>query len=160
AFVPGRSFALLGHLHLALDRRYLLTGVKHTGEAPEEEQFGTGGQTVRYINEFECIDDDVPWRCSPSPRPRAIGMQTGVVAGPEGEEVHTDEHGRIKVLFHWDRLSPFDDTASCWIRVAQRWAGAGWGSVMIPRIGMEVIVEFVDGDPDRPVVTGCVYNGD
>src|SRR5690606_33717122 len=75
-------------------------------------------------------------------------------------EVHTDEHGRIKVLFHWDRLSPFDDTASCWIRVAQRWAGPGWGSVMIPRIGMEVIDEFVDGDPDRPVVTGCVYNGD
>jgi type VI secretion system secreted protein VgrG len=108
----------------------------------------------------ECIEAERPWRPAPlNPKPRAHGLQTALVVGPGSEEIHTDEYGRIKVRFHWDRVSPYDDTASCWIRVAQRLAGAGWGSVWIPRIGMEVLVEFVDGDPDRPMVTGCVYNG-
>jgi type VI secretion system secreted protein VgrG len=86
------------------------------------------------------------------------GPHTAIVVGPEGEEIHTDEHGRIKLRFHWDRDSPADDRASCWVRVAQTWAGAGWGALFIPRVGMEVLVEFIDGDPDRPLVVGCVYN--
>jgi type VI secretion system secreted protein VgrG len=94
-----------------------------------------------------------------TPKPRVWGPQTAIVTGPDGEEIHTDLHGRIKVRFHWDRQHPFDDTSSCWVRVAQTWAGPGWGAVVIPRIGMEVVVAFLDGNPDRPLVVGCVYNG-
>lgn len=161
--VPGVTFGLRGHPHAALDRKYLLVEVRHTGEAPEEVLYGGEGkeQVVRYSNECACIEAERPWRPAPlHPKPRARGLQTAIVVGPGSEEIHTDEFGRIKVRFHWDRLSPFDDTASCWIRVAQRWAGAGWGAVFLPRVGMEVLVEFIDGDPDRPMVTGCVYNGD
>jgi type VI secretion system secreted protein VgrG len=159
--VPGVAFTLSGHPHAALDRKYLIVGVRHTGEAPEEVLYASvSEQLVRYTNECECIEAERPWRPAPLfPKPRARGLQTAIVVGPASEEIHTDEYGRIKVRFHWDRVSPFDDTASCWIRVSQRWAGAGWGSVFIPRVGMEVLVEFIDGDPDQPMVTGCVYNG-
>ncbi|MCY1060958.1 type VI secretion system tip protein TssI/VgrG [Nannocystis sp. SCPEA4] len=157
---PGYTFTLLGHPQHQLDRDYLLVRVRHRGAAPEEDMYANNRGESRYDNEFEAIPADVPWRPEPTlARPRAHGPQTAIVVGPQGEEVHTDEHGRIKVHFHWDRISPFDDTASCWIRVAQKWAGPSWGAVFIPRVGMEVIVEFLDGDPDRPVVTGCVYNG-
>ncbi|MBU1169041.1 MAG: type VI secretion system tip protein VgrG, partial [Proteobacteria bacterium] len=88
-----------------------------------------------------------------------MGIQTAVVTGPKSEEIYTDQYGRIKVRFHWDRLSEDGNSTSCWMRVAQPWAGSGWGSVFIPRIGQEVIVNFIDGDPDRPLVTGAVYNG-
>ena len=94
-----------------------------------------------------------------TPRPLAQGAQTAIVVGPPGEEIHTDEFGRIKVQFHWDRDGK-DDHSSCWMRVAQTSAGSGWGSFVIPRVNQEVIVEFLDGDPDQPIVTGCVYNGD
>ena len=162
-FEPGLAFALVGHPQHALDAEYLLVRVRHRGEAPEEDLHAQSAadRGPRYINEFECIERDVPWRPEPMfAKRRAHGLQTAIVTGPESEEIHTDEHGRIKVRFHWDRVSPFDDTASCWIRVAQRWAGPGWGALILPRVGMEVLVEFVDGDPDRPIVTGCVYNGD
>lgn len=162
ALVPGAMFSVSGHPASGLDRRYLLVAVKHEGSAPEEVLYAGEGseQEVRYTNECQCIEAERPWRPAPlNPKPKAHGLQTALVVGPGSEEIHTDEYGRIKVRFHWDRVSPYDDTASCWIRVAQRLAGAGWGSVWIPRIGMEVLVEFVDGDPDRPMVTGCVYNG-
>ena len=159
--VPGRCFELQFHPVFERDGRYLVLSVTHTGDAPEAAQ-GTAesDQGPRYRNEFHCIRPEVPYRGpAPAPRQRAYGPHTAVVVGPESEEIHTDEHGRIRVIFHWDRLSPHDETASCWIRVAQTWAGLGWGHQFIPRIGMEVLVEFIDGDPDRPVVTGCVYNG-
>ena len=159
--IPGHRVALVGHPQAELDRTYLLTRVVHTGEAPDASPFAhSAGGGPRYANTFECIPQETPFQ--PSRRlskPRAHGPQTGVVVGPEGEEIHTDQQGRIKVLFHWDRLSPRDDTASCWIRVTQKWAGPGWGFMFLPRIGMEVLVEFLDGDPERPIVTGCVYNG-
>jgi len=88
------------------------------------------------------------------------GLQTATVVGPEGEEVYTDEHGRVKVQFHWDRKDLYDQTSSCWVRVSQLWAGNGWGAMFIPRIGHEVLVDFIEGDPDRPVITGRVYHGD
>ncbi len=159
--VPGVAFTLDGHPHAALDRKYVVVAVRHAGEAPEEVLYAAvTDQQVRYTNECECIEAERPWRPAPLfPKPCARGLQTAIVVGPGAEEIHTDEYGRVKVRFHWDRVSPFDDTASCWIRVSQRWAGAGWGSVFIPRVGMEVLVEFIDGDPDRPMVTGCVYNG-
>jgi type VI secretion system secreted protein VgrG len=103
---------------------------------------------------------DVPWRPERrTPRPTVPGPQTAVVTGPPGEEIHTDAHGRIKCQFHWDREGRRDDASSCWIRVAQAWAGQGWGALYLPRIGHEVVVEFLEGDPDRPLVTGSVYNG-
>jgi type VI secretion system secreted protein VgrG len=115
----------------------------------------------RYHNRFTAVAADVQWRPRRTlPRPRIRGIQTAIVTGPAGEEIHTDEHGRVKCQFHWDRLGTMDDHSSCWIRVMQTWAGNGWGTWILPRIGMEVIVSFVDGDPDRPVVTGCLYNGD
>mgnify|MGYP003592985949 CR=1 FL=1 len=162
-FIPGGAFALVGHPQHALDTEYLLLRVVHRGEMPEEDLFAQEAdqQGTRYTNEFECIEHEVKWYPEPMfTKPRAHGLQTAIVTGPESEEIHTDEFGRIKVRFHWDRVSPFDDTASCWIRVAQRWAGPGWGALLLPRVGMEVLVEFLDGDPDRPLVTGCVYNGD
>jgi type VI secretion system secreted protein VgrG len=87
------------------------------------------------------------------------GSQTAIVVGKSGEEIWTDQYGRVKVKFHWDQSTAQDETCSCWIRVAQGWAGQQWGSFFIPRIGQEVIVSFLDGDPDRPIITGCVYNG-
>ena len=101
------------------------------------------------------------YRCdSVTARPVMRGLQTATVVGPEGEEVFTDEHGRVKVQFHWDRRDVHDETSSCWVRVSQLWAGNGWGTMFLPRIGHEVLVDFIEGDPDRPVITGRVYHGD
>ena len=94
------------------------------------------------------------------PKPNVQGPQTAIVVGQAGEEIWTDKYGRVKVLFHWDRYGKGDETSSCWMRVAQVWAGKGWGGMMIPRIGQEVIVDFLEGDPDQPIITGRVYNQD
>lgn len=107
------------------------------------------------------LPSTVVWRPPhETPRPRIASTQTAIVVGPSGEEIHTDQYGRIKVQFHWDRLGVSDENSSCWIRVAQGWGGTGWGFVFLPRIGMEVVVAFLDGDPDRPLVVGCVYNAE
>ncbi|PCC70454.1 type VI secretion system secreted protein VgrG [Nannocystis exedens] len=157
--LPGHTVTLRGLPRPDLDGDYLLVRVHHRGDAPEEDQFAAGPAEPRYLNTFECVRADRPYRPPHAPpRPRVYGPHTAIVVGPPREEIHTDEHGRIKVRFHWDRRSPPDDTASCWIRVAQAAAGPGWGAMFIPRVGMEVLVEFIDGDPDRPLVTGCVYN--
>lgn len=117
-------------------------------------------QGKRYENRFRCMNGETPFRPPRvTPKPRVEGPQSAVVVGPEGEEgAHTDAHGRVKVKFHWDREAPGDHTSSCWIRVSQAWAGAGWGAIAIPHIGHEVIVDFLEGDPDRPVVMGRVYH--
>ncbi|MCY1067189.1 type VI secretion system tip protein TssI/VgrG [Nannocystis sp. RBIL2] len=157
--LPGHTVALRGLPRPQLDGDHLIIRVHHRGDAPEQDQFASGATEPRYVNTFECVRADRPWRAPQAPpRPRVYGPHTAIVVGPPREEIHTDEHGRVKVRFHWDRRSPPDDTASCWIRVAQASAGAGWGAISIPRVGMEVLVEFIDGDPDRPLVTGCVYN--
>ena len=93
-----------------------------------------------------------------TPKPIIQGIQTAFVVGPAGEEIFTDKYGRVKVQFHWDREGQVDAKSSCWVRVAQIWAGNKWGTMFIPRIGMEVIVHFLEGDPDQPIITGCVYN--
>jgi type VI secretion system secreted protein VgrG len=119
-------------------------------------------------------DEDAVYRCTmtvlqssqqfrPSrttPRPTAGGPQTAVVTGPGGEEIYTDKYGRVKVQFHWDRYGKKNENSSCWIRVASPWAGANWGGIAIPRMGQEVIVDFLEGDPDQPIITGRVYNAD
>ncbi|NMO19478.1 type VI secretion system tip protein VgrG [Pyxidicoccus fallax] len=165
-FCPGYTFELQGHARAELDQAYLITRVEHLGEAPEErplfspEDSGEGTKRERYENRFECVPLSVPFRPEyPLARSRIPGLQTATVVGPAEEEIHTDVHGRIKVRFHWDRVGPQDDKASCWVRVAQSWAGPGFGTLFIPRVGMEVVVDFLEGNPDRPLVIGCVYNG-
>jgi type VI secretion system secreted protein VgrG len=149
-FCAGGGFDLLEH---DLEGGYVLTRVTHS--------FAFDGTAVSYGNNFSCIPADTPYRPDRrTPKPRVASIETATVVGPDGQEIHTDKHGRIKVQFHWDREGGNDDHSSCFIRVVQPWAGAGWGFVFIPRIGMEVTVAFVHGDPDRPIVTGTVYNGE
>ncbi len=154
---PGCCFSLDGH-----DRgsAYLLTTVSHLADkASTEQDSGLLDPRVTYSNGFTCIPRSVPFRPPrTTPVPVVHGVQTAEVVGPAGEEIYTDEYGRVKVHFHWDRLGRRDDNDSCWIRVSQTWAGQGWGAMHIPRIGQEVIVEFVEGNPDRPIITGRVYH--
>lgn len=157
--IPGHLFEVDKHARRDLNRKYLLLQVSHHGSQPQvlkEEGFGMSSS---YTCTFQCIPSDVPYRPPRvTPRPLAQGAQTAVVTGPPGSEIHTDKHGRVKVRFFWDRDAKGDDTTSCWIRVSMPWAGVGWGGVQIPRVGTEVVVEFLEGDPDRPLITGRVYN--
>jgi type VI secretion system secreted protein VgrG len=158
AFSPGYKFDLQDHPRDDQNDTYLLVSVKHSAS-----QGGfVGGENesdFRYANSFTCIPGDVTFRpARVTPKPVVHGSQTAVVTGPDGEEIYTDEYGRIKVQFHWDRYGHCDDASSCWIRVSQPWAGNNWGAIFLPRIGQEVVVSFLEGDPDRPLVTGCVYN--
>jgi type VI secretion system secreted protein VgrG len=154
-------FLLDRHVNPDLETSFVVTRAIHTGECPEELIGGGQGGAPRYTNRFQAVLLDQPIRpVQRTKKPRVLGPQTGLVTGPSGEEIHTDEHGRIKVRFHWEEALTSDDNSSCWIRVAQSWAGPGWGTQFIPRIGMEVVVSFLEGNPDRPLVTGCVYNGD
>ncbi|HLT36567.1 MAG TPA: type VI secretion system tip protein TssI/VgrG, partial [Enhygromyxa sp.] len=136
-------------------RRFLLTRVVHSGGVTEVE----GSSGGAYENHFEYIASEQIYRPPlEAAKPRVFGVQTGVVIGKVPDEIHTDPLGRVRVAFHLHHHSQDDDHSSCWIRVAQIWAGAGYGAMVIPRVGMEVVVTFVDGDPDRPLITGCVYN--
>ncbi|WDP92886.1 MAG: type VI secretion system tip protein VgrG [Desulfobacter sp.] len=142
--------------------KYLLTRVAHRmdQEATYTSGVSAGPGMKIYENQFECIPHDVPFRPPrKTPVPVIKGVQTAVVVGPAGEEIYTDELGRIKVQFHWDREGELNENSTCWLRVAQSMAGLGWGAVYLPRIGHEVIVEFLEGNPDRPIVTGQVYHG-
>ncbi len=159
AFGAGMRFTPTDHHGKALEvGACLLLSVEH--ELVQGASLETGEDSaVEYTNRFTCVPVDTPYRPERrTPRPAVQGPQTAIVVGPAGEEIHVDDYGRIKVRFHWDRLAPADDTASCWIRVSQSWAGRRWGAVTHPRIGDEVLVEFLDGDPDNPIVTGSVYN--
>lgn len=161
-FAPGRVFELVGHHDPDHDVAWALTHVVHRGDCPEAHGHESGAdREARYENAFECIPLDVPYRPRRSTaKPRIHGPQTATVTGPEGEEIHVDALGRIQVLMHWDREWFLrGDETSCWLRVAQSWAGPGFGTVFLPRVGMEVVVSFIDGDPDQPICTGCVYNG-
>ncbi len=126
-----------------------------------EGSYRSDGEVFKYGNSFICLPDDIVLRPHQiSPKPFIRGTQTAVVVGPSGEEIFTDEYGRVKVQFFWDRLGRGDDNSSCWIRVAQFWAGKKWGAQFLPRIGHEVLVSFLEGDPDRPLIIGSVYNAD
>ncbi len=147
-FVPGARVRLHDHPRADCNADYLLVAVSHTM------------QDGAYRNSFEAIPATTPFRPPrQTPLPRVAGVQTATVVGPEGEEIWTDRHGRVKLRFHWDRSGRNDATCSCWVRVAQAMAGNGFGALFLPRIGHEVVVSHVDGDPARPLVTGSVYNG-
>ena len=148
AFTAGHRFTLAGHSRNELNQQYVLRSVTHAATQS------------RYSNRFTAFPLDLSFRPPQrTPRPVIAGTQTAQVVGKAGEEIWTDKYGRVKVQFHWDQLGQNDEKSSCWVRVAQGWAGKGWGSIFTPRIGQEVIVSFLDGDPDRPLVTGAVYNG-
>ncbi len=158
-FISGATFTLEDYFREEMNnKKYLLLSVSHHAEQAGYQTQGSGAETS-YHNTFTCMAADTPYRPRRlTPKPVVEGVQTAVVVGPSGEEIHTDEYGRIKVQFHWDREGSNNDKSSCWMRVGQLWAGPGWGSMFIPRIGQEVIVDFIEGDPDRPIVVGCVYN--
>lgn len=160
-FTPGFMFTLMEHTRDDFNARYLLTSVGHQGYQPQVMDEESGSGEFSYSNHFSCIAAEIPYRpVRLTPKPVVRGVQTAIVVGPAGEEIYTDEFGRVKVQFHWDREGKKDEKSSCWIRVSQLWAGEAWGGMYIPRIGQEVIVDFIEGDPDRPIITGRVYNGD
>jgi type VI secretion system secreted protein VgrG len=141
---------------------YLLTSVQHNAyEGGTYPGLNGGDEQSLYSNTFTCTPISVPFRPQRlTPRPQMQGTQTAFVVGPKGEEIYVDKFGRVKVQFHWDRRGKYDEKSSCWIRVSHLWAGTGWGAVYTPRIGQEVIVDFLEGDPDRPIITGRVYNAE
>lgn len=157
----GHRFKLSNHPNRELNTQYIALSVTHRAEQSPDYTSGLDIDTA-YDNEFTCIPlgPTAPVFRPPlkTPRPVIHGTQTAVVVGPAGEEVFTDKYGRVKVQFRWDREGQLDPNSSCWIRVVQSWASNKWGIMFIPRIGMEVMVTFLDGDPDRPAITGCVYN--
>jgi type VI secretion system secreted protein VgrG len=159
---PGATFKLEGQDGFD-DAEYLITSVSYQAKSDDMGaglgKSGGGGSS--FVCQITCIPKEYEFRAPRvTPKPLVQGPQTAVVVGPSGEEIHCDKYGRVKVKFHWDREPVMNETASCWIRVSQNVAGKGWGSIQIPRIGQEVIVEFLEGDPDRPIITGRVYNGD
>jgi len=156
----GCTFKLKSHPRADQNRDYLITGVSLHVDAGE---FQSGGKAEGefFSCNFTCIDKTQQFRPARlTPKPIVQGPQTAMIVGPKGEEIYTDKYGRVKVMFHWDRYSKADENSSCWIRVSSEWAGKKWGSIHLPRIGQEVIVEFLEGDPDQPIITGRVYNGD
>jgi type VI secretion system secreted protein VgrG len=156
-FTSGYKFNLEDHF--SDNGRYVLTSVRHEAR----QQVGTKQDEVEfeYENSFTCIPFAVPFRpARVTPRPTVHGTQTAVVVGPKGEDIFTDKYGRVKVQFHWDREGEYDIDSSCWIRVAWPWAGKNWGVMSIPRVGHEVVVDFLEGDPDQPIIVGSVYNAD
>jgi type VI secretion system secreted protein VgrG len=157
----GHFLELRDHPDLACNDLWLITSIRHEGYQPQvlEEATCDAHTFQGYRNRFTAT----PWRATyrpplKHPKPTINGSQTATVTGPAGEEVHCDAYGRVKVRFHWDRLDKNDDKSSCWVRVASGWAGDGFGAMMIPRVGMEVLVTFLEGDPDQPLINGCLPN--
>jgi len=149
ALTAGTSFTLSGHVNSALNVSYVVRAVTHTAS------------NDTYGNEFNVFPESVPFRAPlTTPSPLVAGTHTAKVVGSSGEEIWTDSNGRVKLKFYWDGSAGADENSSCWVRVSQSSAGQGWGHLFLPRMGQEVVVSYVDGDPDRPLVTGSVYNGE
>jgi len=159
AFQSGFKFDLQEHYRSSVNQSYRLLSVHHSARAAT---FESGShESLEYDNSFVAIPQSVRFRPPrTAPKPLMYGTQTALVVGKAGEEIWTDSHGRVKVQFYWDRQGRKDENSSCWVRVASVWAGKAWGVVHIPRIGQEVVVDFLEGDPDRPLITGSVYNAD
>jgi len=149
AFVAGHKFELKDHYRADVNQTYVLQSVSHA--ATQEN----------YTNSFTAFPSDSPFRpARVTPKPSISGTQSAIVVGKAGEEIWTDKYGRVKVQFHWDQLGTSDENSSCWIRVDYGWAGKQWGGIFLPRIGQEVLVSYLEGDPDRPLITGAVYNSE
>ncbi|HEK1683865.1 TPA: type VI secretion system tip protein VgrG [Pseudomonas putida] len=156
----GHLFSLSGFSRQDQNREYLIVAARYY-VVQERLETGGGSGSAQFESNLSCIDAQQSYRpVSSTLRPLVKGPQTAVVVGPAGEEIWTDQYGRVKVHFHWDRHDQSNENSSCWIRVSQAWAGKNWGTMQIPRIGQEVIVSFLEGDPDRPIITGRVYNAE
>jgi len=159
AFGSGYEFDLSEHYRPDTNQTYLLTSVWHSGHGGGYR--AADRSEAEYSNRFQCIPAMVPFRPPRrTPKPIIHGSQTAMVVGPSGEEIFTEKYGQVKVQFHWDREGQRNESSSCWVRASHPWAGKGWGAVSVPRIGQEVIVDFLEGDPDRPIITGRVYNAE
>jgi len=155
-FISGYKFTLQGHPASSMNKDYVLTEIQH--HAVTDAFRSTGGASGEsYSNAFVCIPESIPFRpARVTVRPHVHSLASAVVIGPDGDEIHTDEYGRIQVMFQWDQYR--HGTGTAWCRVSQVWAGKNWGAIFLPRIGQEVWVDFEEGDPDHPVIVGCVYN--
>ncbi|WPO47384.1 type VI secretion system tip protein VgrG [Pseudomonas sp. S1Bt23] len=165
--VSGHFLELSEHPRSEWNDLWLLTHIVHEGKQPQVLEESVTSDTTNnkddfhqgYRNRFLATPWQVFYRPALNhPKPRVLGSQTAVVTGPKGEEIHCDQYGRVKVQFHWDREGKADDKTSCWLRVSSSWAGDRYGALVIPRIGMEVLVTFLEGDPDQPLITGCLYH--
>ncbi|WP_458378445.1 type VI secretion system Vgr family protein [Pseudomonas chlororaphis] len=166
--VSGHFLALTEHGNAAWNDLWLLTEITHEGKQPQVLEESVTSDTTDdkddfhqgYRNQFSAIPWDVPYRPPlEHPKPKVLGTQSAVVTGPEGEEIYCDQYGRVKVQFFWDREGQHDDKTTCWMRVASNWAGQNFGAISLPRVGMEVLISFLEGDPDQPLITGCLYHG-
>lgn len=156
----GGQFDLIDHHREDQNSKYLITQFSCVLKSDHFISTSNEKESELYTCQYTAIPANVVYRPQvTATKPRITGPQTAMVVGPAGEEIWTDEYGRVKVLFHWDRYGEADENSSCWIRVSQSWAGKGWGTMQIPRIGQEVLVDFLNGDPDRPIIIGSVYNG-
>ncbi len=154
----GTLLKLENHPRHQFNDRWQLVRISHHGEQPQSVEREAGIKGTYLTNRFEFIPHFQTYRANLPQKPRIEGTQTAVVVGPPGEEIYCDNFGRVRVQFHWDRLGKNDDHSSCWIQVAQPWAGEGWGMLAIPRVGQEVVVSFQEGDPDQPIIIGRMYN--
>ncbi|MFP3523204.1 type VI secretion system tip protein TssI/VgrG [Pantoea sp. SIMBA_072] len=154
---PGFTFSIINAPHFSDNGEYLVTSATYDFAENAYASGDTGDS--RHNIHFTVLPSSVTYRTPPETAwPKTHGPQTAKVVGPKGESIWTDRYGRVKVKFHWDRLAKGDDTSSCWVRVSSAWAGQGFGGVQIPRVNDEVVVDFINGDPDRPIITGRVYN--
>jgi type VI secretion system secreted protein VgrG len=155
----GSLFTLENFPRKDQEKEYLIISVTHDFRSDAMETSGGVGAEEFYYCQFEAMDSTQQYR-SEQTTPKSVvqGPQTAMVVGPPGEEIYCDEYGRVKVQFHWDRYGQNNQNSSCWVRVSQAWAGKAWGAIHIPRIGQEVLVSFLEGDPDAPLITGRVYN--
>ncbi|MGM3226904.1 type VI secretion system tip protein VgrG [Dickeya zeae] len=155
---PGGTFTLTEHPNPAFNLAWQVVAVTHSGQQPQALEEESGGEPTTISNSFEVVKATTTWRAAMPYKPMVDGPQIATVVGPAGEEIYCDEFGRVKLQFPWDRYGASDDQSSCWVRVSQGWAGGQYGLIAIPRIGHEVVVSFLEGDPDQPIVTGRTFH--
>ncbi|WP_027712541.1 type VI secretion system tip protein TssI/VgrG, partial [Dickeya chrysanthemi] len=155
---PGSTFTLTEHPNPAFNLAWQVVAVTHSGQQPQALEEESGGEPTTISNSFEVVKATTTWRAAMPYKPMVDGPQIAMVVGPAGEEIYCDKFGRVKLQFPWDRYGASDDQSSCWVRVSQGWAGGQYGLIAIPRIGHEVVVSFLEGDPDQPIVTGRTFH--
>ncbi|MCO7263880.1 type VI secretion system tip protein TssI/VgrG, partial [Dickeya zeae] len=155
---PGGTFTLTEHPNPAFNLAWQVVAVTHSGQQPQALEEESGGEPTTISNSFEVVKATTTWRAAMPYKPMVDGPQIATVVGPAGEEIYCDEFGRVKLQFPWDRYGASDDQSSCWVRVSQGWAGGQYGLIAIPRIGHEVVVSFLEGDPDQPIITGRTFH--